>query len=319
MRQPQPPVAGRAQAGIALVGAQCVAAGRDEIDDAIELAARERSVGQRRSDLAGRSLAGSKGPAQAVPHTCCASTSSAPVRVYCVSWAPTAAASMAARHSSTSKRLPGTSKRARGFIQAMIGAADALDQTARTLRRAHIDDEVHIAPVDAQIQRRGCHHGLERAGSHGGLDLAAAGGIERAMMQGDGQAVLVRAPQFLEQQLGLAAGVHEHQRQIVGLDGRIDFGDGIARAVPGPWQRRLRLQHADVVRRAAGDRDEVGKPHRAGIRIAAPDRRAARSASPRWPTVRSARDPAPESQAAPGRAPAGRRAWWGRARAARPG
>ena len=149
----------------------------------------------------------------------------------------------------------------------MIGAADPLDQPAGPFRCADVDDEVHIAPVDAQIERRGRHHRLERAGRHRRLDLAAAGGIERAMMQRDRQAVLVHPPQFLEQQLGLAAGVHENQRQIVGLDGGVDFRNGIARAVPGPGQRRLRIQHADVVRRAAVDRDEIRKPHRAAARL----------------------------------------------------
>ncbi len=193
----------------------------------------------------------------------------------------------------------------------MIGAADTLDQAAGPFRCADIDDEVHIAPVDAQIQRRGRHHRLERAGRHRRLDLAAAGGIERAMMQRDGQAVLVRPPQFLKQQLGLAAGIHENQRQIVGLDGRVDFRNGVARAMAGPGQRRLRFQHADVVRRAAVDRDEIRKSASRRRPVAAPDTRTARSVWRRWPTARSAPDPAPGSQAAPGRAPAGRRAWSG--------
>ena len=40
----------------------------------------------------------------------------------------------------------------RRLIEAMVGAADALEQTACALRRADIDDEVDVAPVDAEIK-----------------------------------------------------------------------------------------------------------------------------------------------------------------------
>jgi hypothetical protein len=63
------------------------------------------------------------------------------------------AASMAARHSSTSKRLLRDQHGARRLVEAMVGAADALDKAARTLRRADIDDQIDVAPVDAEIER----------------------------------------------------------------------------------------------------------------------------------------------------------------------
>ncbi len=102
-------------------------------------------------------------------------------------------------------------QRARGLVQAVVGAADALDQAAGALRRADVDDEVHVAPVDAEVERGGGDHGFQRAGGHRRFDLAAAGGVERAVVQGDRQAVIVDAPQLLEQQLRLAARVDEHQ------------------------------------------------------------------------------------------------------------
>ena len=98
----------------------------------------------------------------------------------------------------------------------MIGAADALHQPRGALRRADIDDEIDVAPVDAEIERGGADHAAQFARRHRVLDLAALRDVERAVMQRDGEAVVVHAPQILEQHLGLAAGVDEHQRGLVG-------------------------------------------------------------------------------------------------------
>ena len=40
-----------------------------------------------------------------------------------------------------------------GFVEPVIGASDALHQPARALGRADIDDEIDIAPVDAEVER----------------------------------------------------------------------------------------------------------------------------------------------------------------------
>ena len=105
--------------------------------------------------------------------------------------------------------------RLRRLVEPVIGAADALGQPRRALRRADIDDEIDIAPVDAEIERGGADHRLQPPGRHRRLDLAALRGVERAVMQRDRKAVVVDAPQLLEQHLGLAAGVDEHQRGAV--------------------------------------------------------------------------------------------------------
>ena len=71
---------------------------------------------------------------------------------------------------------------------------------------ANVHDKVDIAPVDAEIERRGADHGLEAACRHRRLDLAALLGVERAVMQCDREIVVVDAPQGLERELGLHAG-----------------------------------------------------------------------------------------------------------------
>ena len=208
---------------------------------------------------------------------------------------------------------------ARGLVEAMVGAADALDQAARALRRADVDDEIDVAPVDAEVERGGGDHGLERAGRHGRFHLAAARGIERAVMQGDRQVVVVDAPQLLEQQLGLAARVDEHQRQVVRLDGREDLGQRVAGGVPGPGQRRLGLHHGDLGPRAALDLHQVGELHGAGARLR--HQVGAQFARPRHGGRQADAHVARRDASAGGRgrAPAGRRAWWGSAHAARRG
>ena len=51
-------------------------------------------------------------------------------------------------------------------------------------------------------------------GGHGGLDLAPLLDREAAMVEGDRQVRLVQPPQRAEHQLGLGAGVDEHQRDL---------------------------------------------------------------------------------------------------------
>ena len=74
---------------------------------------------------------------------------------------------------------------ARGLIQPVIGAADALQQARCALRRADIDHQIDIAPVDAEIERRGADHRAQAPGRHRGLDLAALRHVERAVMERD--------------------------------------------------------------------------------------------------------------------------------------
>jgi hypothetical protein len=42
---------------------------------------------------------------------------------------------------------------AAGLVEPMVGAADPLHQAAHALGRAHLDHQVDVAPVDAEIER----------------------------------------------------------------------------------------------------------------------------------------------------------------------
>ena len=132
-----------------------------------------------------------------------------------VSCAFSAIASIATRAFQHLEAIGRHQHRARGFVDAVIGAADPLHQPRGALGRADIDDEIDVAPVDAEIERRGADHAAQFARRHRVLDLAALGDVERAVMQRDREAVVVHAPEILEQHLGLAAGVDEHQRGLV--------------------------------------------------------------------------------------------------------
>ena len=91
-------------------------------------------------------------------------------------------------------------------------------EPAGALRRADMDDEIDVAPVDAEIERRGAR---PRRGACpaaiAASTLRRCADIERAVMQRDRQIVVVDAPQLLEQHLGLRARVDEDQRHAVRL------------------------------------------------------------------------------------------------------
>ena len=86
----------------------------------------------------------------------------------------------------------------RRLIHAVIGAADALQETRGAFGRADIDDEIDVAPVDAEIERGGRNDRAQTTRRHRRFDLAALRHIERAVMQRDREFIVVDAPQFLE-------------------------------------------------------------------------------------------------------------------------
>ena len=146
--------------------------------------------------------------------------------------------------------------RARRLIKAMIGAADALHQPRGAFGRTDIDHQIDVAPINAKIERRSADHRAQTACGHGVLDLAALRDIERAVMQRDRQIVVVDAPQLLEQHLGLAAGIDEHQRDGVPVDQLIDLAERVPRRMPGPGQPLAAVEHVhDRLRRAARHHD----------------------------------------------------------------
>ena len=155
---------------------------------------------------------------------------------------------------------------ARRLVHAVIGAADPLQQARGALRRADIDDQIDVAPVDAEIERGGRDHRAQPAGRHRVLDLAPLADVERAVMQRDRQIVVVHPPQLLEDHLGLAARVDEDQRHLVALDQRVDFAERMARGVAGPGQPLGGVEHGDVGRGAGFREHEIGAAVAAGLR-----------------------------------------------------
>ena len=148
------------------------------------------------------------------------------------------------------------------LIEPVIRAADALGKPARTLRRADIDHEIDIAPVDAEIERRGAHHGAELASHHRRLDLAALRHVERAVMQRDRQIVVVAAPKLVEQQLGLRARIDEDQRHAVSFDRLVYLGQRITGGVSRPRQLGLGSDDGDVGFGALARPHDLGEPRR---------------------------------------------------------
>ena len=130
--------------------------------------------------------------------------------------------------------IGGHEQRATGLIQPVVGAADPLDHPRGALGRGQLDDQVDVAPVDAQVERGGADHGPEFAARHRRLHLATLLGGQAAVVQGDGQVVVVETPQFLEGELGLETGVDEYQGGPGSLDGVVDLLHRVFGGVAGP-------------------------------------------------------------------------------------
>ena len=119
-------------------------------------------------------------------------------------------------------------------------------------------DEIDVAPVDAEIERRGGDDGAQLVAAHRRLHLPALLRLQRAVMQRDGQRILVDRPQFAEQKLGLRARVDEQKRRAVLADQFVDVRDGVARRMAGPRQATLGLQDGDGRLRAALHLHQIG-------------------------------------------------------------
>jgi len=154
-------------------------------------------------------------------------------------------------------------QRPRGLVQPVVGAPDPLHQARGALGGGQLDDQVHVAPVDAEVQGGGADHGPQLAPGHGGLDLAPLLGGQRAVVERDRQVVLVQPPQLLEGELRLPAGVDEHQGRAGLADHVVDLGHGVLGGVARPGDLAVREQHVDDRRRAGLAQDQVGHLPRA--------------------------------------------------------
>ena len=92
-----------------------------------------------------------------------------------------------------------------------------------------MDDEIDIAPVDAEIERRGGDNGAQFARRHCRFHLAPLCRVKRAVMERDRQMILIGRPQSLECHLRLRARVDEDECHARLLDRLVEFGDRIAR------------------------------------------------------------------------------------------
>ena len=241
----------------ALIGFQRVAAGGDEIDDVVEIGSRQRRIGRRRQHLLIEFVGEKRLAAGAAEHV---------LRQHVERAGPQRRGVLRILRDRIDRdrafqHLEAVGRHqhgARGLVDAVVGAADPLHQPRGALRRADIDDEIDVAPVDAEVERGGADHAAQFAGRHRVLDLAALGDVERAVMQRDGEPIVVHAPEILEQHFGLAAGVDEDQRGLVALDQLVHFAERVARAVAGPRQALPGVEHLDDGRRRTAGDDDVG-------------------------------------------------------------
>ncbi len=155
--------------------------------------------------------------------------------------------------------VAGHEKGFRGFVEPVIGAADALDEAAGAFGCADVDDEVDVAPVDAEVEGRGCNDGLELACGHGSFDFLPLRGRERTVMQRDGERFFVGAPEFLKHQFRLHARVDEDEGEAMRGDGAVDFRAWRSARYARPGHVFGGFEDADARLGAARDRDEVGK------------------------------------------------------------
>lgn len=186
-------VAGAHDAGEAVIGPQRIAACGDQIDHLLEGLIGQAAIGPRARHL-GEQLGQVEGFGTGAAHDVLgqgvqrAGMLRLPVEGVFGHGLPRG---LALQHL---EAAGGDHQGARGLVQPVVGPTDALDQATGPLGRGQLDHQIDVAPVDAQVQRRGAHHGLEVAARHGRLDLASLLGGQRAVVQGDRQIVLIDRP-----------------------------------------------------------------------------------------------------------------------------
>ncbi len=145
----------------------------------------------------------------------------------------------------------------------MIGPADSLHQPLDILGRADLDHQIHIAPVDPQIERAGANDRAQPARNHRGLHLFALFARQRTVVDADRKPAAVGKPQLVKKYFRLRAGVVENERGAVLFDQLQHFGDGVGRAASRPGGRGLNAQHRDV-----GIGPRISLDDRAGVGMA---------------------------------------------------
>ena len=132
------------------------------------------------------------------------------------------------------------------LVKPVVGAADPLQESRRTLGRAHLDDAVDIAPVDAEVEAGRRDQSTQLVVGHCRLHLAPCFDVEAAVVDADGEPPLVDLPQVLKDQFGERTGVAEDQRRVVRLDLRHHLGCCIAARMPCPGHAAFGQEDRDV-------------------------------------------------------------------------
>ena len=142
-------------------------------------------------------------------------------------------------------------------IESMVRTADALQQARNAFGRANLDDQVHGGPIDAKVEGGGRDHGAQLAAGHGRFDLSSLlRGREAAVVQRDGQAVLVEPPQLAEHDLGLGTGIDEDQGRGRCTDPLVNLGKRMDGHVARPRQVFAGHQDIDLGRGATACPDQ---------------------------------------------------------------
>ena len=147
------------------------------------------------------------------------------------------------------------------LVHAVVCPANTLQQPGDPFGRADLDNLINPAPIDAQVQRGGCHHRAQAAGGHGGFDFAALFDFQRAMVEGDRKGAVVQLPQRLEHEFGLGAGVDEDDGHARVFDVTHDLRGGFEAHVAVDQDRRP----SGKIIRSSG-----GTPSATSMRLVAP-------------------------------------------------
>src|SRR4029079_1757927 len=115
-----------------------------------------------------------------------------------------------------------------GLVEPVIGASDPLQDPRTALWGAHIDYQIDVAPIHAEIKRGRAHDRTQFACSHRIFHAAPLRNVERAVVKSNGETVVVHAPKLLKEKFRLAAGVDEHERGLVCPDMRVNFSKRMA-------------------------------------------------------------------------------------------
>ena len=125
--------------------------------------------------------------------------------------------SSSAAHSTRSSRDCGNSRPFGSAADGVAGATNTLQKARDRTWRAKLTDQIHIADVDTELQRRGRHQRFEFAALQALLRVQALFLRQASVMRGDRRlAQAIR--QLARHALGHASRVDEHQRGAVRLD-----------------------------------------------------------------------------------------------------